>query len=70
MADWMALNNGVAELDLESLKVQAPGLIAKAAEEERVDWASFVKQAKDWVSEKTCEQKDSHVYNISSQQLL
>ncbi len=50
MADWMAINNGVLEPDLELLKQQAPQLVAKAAEKERVDWLGFLNQCKDWVN--------------------
>ncbi len=49
MADWMALNAGVAEPDLEDLKRQAPLLVAKAAEQEKVDLACFVDQARKWL---------------------
>ena len=49
MADWMALNNGVSKPDLDLIKQQAPQLVAKAAELERVDWSSFLKQSKDWI---------------------
>lgn len=48
MADWLALNAGVAEPDLEALKQQAPLLIAQAAEEERVDWGTFLQQSRQW----------------------
>jgi uncharacterized protein (DUF697 family) len=48
MADWMAMNAGVAEPDLERLKQQAPLLVAKAAERERLDWSGFLQQARDW----------------------
>jgi len=51
MADWMALNNGVSQPDLELLKLQAPELIARAAEKEKVDWANFLKQSKNWMNE-------------------
>ena len=51
MADWMALNNGVSQPDLELLKLQAPELIARAAENEKVDWANFLKQSKNWMNE-------------------
>ncbi len=50
MADWMALNNGVSKPDLELLKLQAPSLIAEAAEKEKVDWSSFVVQSKKWIN--------------------
>ncbi len=48
MADWMALNNGVAKPDLDLLKLQAPGLISKAAEKEKVNWSNFLVQSKNW----------------------
>ncbi len=51
MADWMALNNGVSQPDLELLKLQAPELISKAAEEEKVNWANFLKQSTSWINE-------------------
>ena len=51
MADWLALNAGVAEPDLELLKQQAPLLVAKAAERERLDWQGFAQQAGRWVQE-------------------
>jgi hypothetical protein len=49
MADWMALNAGVAEPDLEELKRQAPLLVARAAERERLDLSGFADQARDWI---------------------
>ena len=51
MADWMALNNGVLEPDLEALKTLAPKLIANAAEKERLDWTGFLKQSSAWINE-------------------
>ena len=57
MADWMALNNGVSEPDLELLKQQAPQLVAKAAELERVNWMAFLKQGKNWVESQVKESK-------------
>ncbi|KGG12296.1 MULTISPECIES: YcjF family protein [Prochlorococcus] len=51
MADWMALNNGVSKLDLDSLKLQAPELVSKAAESEKVDWSSFMTQANNWLKD-------------------
>ena len=51
MADWMALNKGVSQPDLELLKTQAPGLIANAANEEKVDWSLFLNQANSWVNQ-------------------
>ncbi len=52
MADWMALNNGVSEPDLEALKRQAPELVKNAAKQERLDWSLFLRQASGWVTEK------------------
>ncbi len=52
MADWLALNNGVAEPDLDALKNQAPQLVSKAADEERVDWSAFLKQSSVWLKER------------------
>ena len=51
MADWMALNNGVSKPDLELLKLQAPSLIAKAAEKEKVDWSSFILDSRTWINQ-------------------
>ena len=52
MADWMALNAGVAEPDLEELKRQAPLLVARAAEQERLNLAGFAQQAREWIQER------------------
>ena len=52
MADWMALNVGVAEPDLEELKRQAPLLVARAAEQERLNLAGFAQQAHEWIQER------------------
>ena len=49
MADWLAINAGVDELDLVALKQQAPLLVARAAEQERVNWNGFVQQSRDWL---------------------
>ena len=49
MADWLALNAGVCELDLADLKHQAPLLVARAAEEERMNWSGFVQQSRAWL---------------------
>ena len=49
MADWLAINAGVDELDLVALKQQAPLLVARAAEEERVNWNGFVHQSREWL---------------------
>jgi len=59
-ADWMALNNGVTQPDLELIKQQAPQLVSKAAELERVDWVAFLKQSKEWI------QSQSENYKVKS----
>jgi uncharacterized protein (DUF697 family) len=53
MADWMALNAGVAKPDLELLKQQAPLLVAKASEQERLNWQGFLQQAGRWMQGQT-----------------
>ena len=57
MADWMALNNGVAQPDLELIKQQAPQLVSKAAELEKVDWVGFLKQSKEWIKSQSNDYK-------------
>ena len=52
MADWMALNAGVAEPDLEELKRQAPLLVARAAEQERLNLPGFAQQACEWIQDR------------------
>jgi uncharacterized protein (DUF697 family) len=52
MADMLALSAGVAEPDLETIKRQAPLLIARAAEAEKIDWPAFLHQGRDWLSER------------------
>ena len=49
MADWLALTSGVAEPDLLALKQQAPILVARAAEEERLNWSGFLRQSREWM---------------------
>jgi hypothetical protein len=50
MADYMALAAGVPEQELEALlQRQAPLLVARAAEEERLDWAQFLQTARSWL---------------------
>jgi uncharacterized protein (DUF697 family) len=53
MADWLAMNAGVSEPDLASLKREAPLLIARAAEEERLDWSGFLQQSRQWALKAT-----------------
>ena len=49
MADWLALTSGVAEPDLLALKQQAPLLVARAADEERLNWSGFLRQSREWM---------------------
>ena len=53
MADWLALSAGVAEPDLVALQQQAPLLVARAAEEERVNWSGFLKESQQWLLQAT-----------------
>ncbi|BEV35649.1 YcjF family protein [Synechococcus sp. M16CYN] len=48
MADWLAINAGVSEPDLKLLKLEAPLLIARAAEKERLNWSKFLQQSRQW----------------------
>lgn len=48
MADVLALSAGVSEPDLARIRLEAPLLVARAAEEEKLDWASFLGQARRW----------------------
>jgi hypothetical protein len=48
MADVLALSAGVSEPDLARIRLEAPLLVARAAEEERLDWAGFLGQARRW----------------------
>ena len=49
MADYLALASGVAEADLALLKAQAPLLVARAAETEKLDWSAFLQQGQQWL---------------------
>lgn len=49
MADVLALSAGVSEPDLEAIRQQAPLLVARAAEAEKLDWAAFLEQGRDWL---------------------
>jgi len=57
IADWMAINNGVSHPDLQQIKHQAPQLVAKAAELEKVDWVGFMKQSKEWIESQSKDYK-------------
>jgi hypothetical protein len=49
MADLMARNVGVSEPDLEAIKAEAPLLVARAAEAERLQWGVFLQEARGWL---------------------
>jgi hypothetical protein len=49
MADYLAQASGVAEADLALLKAQAPLLVARAAETEKLDWSAFLQQGQQWL---------------------
>lgn len=51
MADLMARSVGVSEPDLAAIKAEAPLLVAKAAEAERLDWGAFLQEARRWLSQ-------------------
>jgi len=51
MADVLALSAGVSQPDLEAIKRQAPLLVARAAEAEKLDWTGFVQQGRLWLQE-------------------
>jgi len=51
MADLMALSAGVAEPDLVEIRRQAPLLVARAAEQGRLDWGGFLRQGKRWLEQ-------------------
>ncbi|MFN7897743.1 MAG: DUF697 domain-containing protein, partial [Cyanobacteriota bacterium] len=51
MADVLALSSGVDAPDLERIKREAPLLVARAAERERLDWQGFVQQGRQWLRE-------------------
>jgi len=49
MADVLALSSGVAEADLAEIRRQAPMLVSRAAEAERIDWNGFLQQGRQWL---------------------
>tara|TARA_Y100000746_G_C15059908_1_gene267342 strand:- start:311 stop:475 length:165 start_codon:yes stop_codon:yes gene_type:complete len=53
MADWLALSAGVDEPDLVALKQQAPLLVSRAAQEERMNWSGFLKDSQQWMLQAT-----------------
>jgi hypothetical protein len=57
MADLMARSVGVSEPDLEAIKAEAPLLVAKAAEAERLNWGAFLQEARGWLTQQDQIQK-------------
>tara|TARA_Y100001968_G_scaffold187355_1_gene171763 strand:+ start:34150 stop:35523 length:1374 start_codon:yes stop_codon:yes gene_type:complete len=55
MSDWMALNNGVSEPDLQLLKEQTVKLVSNAADKEKLDWVGFLNQGKNWLEDQVKE---------------
>jgi hypothetical protein len=51
MADVLALSAGVEAPDLERIKREAPLLVARAAEAEKLDWPGFLQQGRDWIGQ-------------------
>ena len=51
MADVLALSSGVAEADLAEIRRQAPLLVSRAAEAERLDWSGFLSQGRQWLQQ-------------------
>ena len=49
MADMLALSAGLSEPNLAALKAQAPQLVQRAAEAEKLDWSGFLEQAQTWL---------------------
>ncbi|QEY31426.1 DUF697 domain-containing protein [Synechococcus sp. RSCCF101] len=53
MADLLARSQGLSGDDLERLRREAPLLVARAADSERLDWAGFLEQARRWSTGQT-----------------
>jgi len=49
MADLLALSAGVSAPDLALIQREAPLLVARAAEAERLDWSKFLQEARGWI---------------------
>lgn len=54
MADLLARSVGVSEPDLERIKREAPLVVAAAAETEKLDWAGFLQQGRQWLVATEC----------------
>ena len=56
MADYMALASGVPEAELTALlHRQAPLLVARAAEQEKLDWSGFLQQGREWLRQQAAQ---------------
>jgi hypothetical protein len=53
MADLLALSAGVSAPDLALIHREAPLLVARAAEAEKLDWSRFLQEARGWVQMRT-----------------
>jgi hypothetical protein len=42
--------SGVREPDLERIKREAPLIVARAAESEKLDWQAFLQQGRQWLT--------------------
>jgi hypothetical protein len=51
LADVLALTAGVSEPDLARIRLEAPLLVARAAEQEKLDWAGFLGQGRQWLGQ-------------------
>ncbi|MFM7453389.1 MAG: DUF697 domain-containing protein, partial [Cyanobium sp.] len=49
MADVLALSSGVTAPDLAEIRRQAPLLVSRAAEAEKLDWSGFLAQGRQWL---------------------
>ena len=54
MADYLALAAGVPEAELQALlQRQAPLLVARAAEAEKLNWGAFLQQGRQWIQQQS-----------------
>lgn len=66
MADYMALAAGVPESELERLlQQQAPLLVARAADQERLDWSGFVQQSQQWLKQQLQSNNGTTVFPVT-----
>ena len=60
MADLMAKSVGVSAPDLEAIKAEAPLLVARAAESERLNWGAFLQEARAWLRQQAPDGPSPH----------